>query len=119
MSEACSYEWCGENCNGRDHSSGGVYVPAILSAIHDDDMGVNGLNGKTIGVGVRYNSVDGLPAIFVHIVGGSDDGDAELDWHAALDLSVALDEAISLLHEVLRGGVDLKPKPWKRGLRNG
>lgn len=108
---ACqTYEWCNggsPTCNG-DHSSV-TYQPATLGAgapylLRDDHSQL------MIGTGVRFNAADGevAPRITVHIDGGPDNYDVQVDLRIteAYALSQLLDNA---LVDATKASVELLP----------
>lgn len=98
----CTTSWCDPDCNGSDHNR--IQYTLATGA---EPMGEGSV--PSVGIGVAYNAIEGVPYIPVHISGGAMDAQADLTWHQALHLRDYLDKAITVLHEILAEGVDLKP----------
>lgn len=91
-SHVCDLSWCDfGGTNELDHWEHATYIPGRLSVTHIESPG----SGATVpAVGIGAMTVDGTPAVYVHIDGRGHDAQADLTLADAKRLRDGLDEAI-------------------------
>lgn len=88
----CNLPWCDfGGSNEVDHWQSTTYVPGRLSIVRIESPGT----GATLpAVGIGAMTIDGAPAVYVHIDGAGHDAQADLTLADAKRLRDRLDEAI-------------------------
>lgn len=89
----CDLPWCEYgNTNELDHWQQGTYIPGRLSIAATCEPGA----GATLpAVGIGPMTVDGAPAVYVHIDGAGQDAQADLTLADARRLRDQLEHAIT------------------------
>lgn len=88
----CNHNWCGfGGSNEIDHWQPATYVPGRLSVTHIEYPGT-GATLPTVGIGAL--TIDGAPAVYVHIDGAGHDAQADLTLADARRLRDQLEQAI-------------------------
>ena len=91
-SHVCDLPWCGfGGTNELDHWQPATYVPGRLSIASTCNPG----SGATLpAVGIGALTIDGAPAVYVHIDGAGQDAQADLTLADARRLRDQLEQAI-------------------------
>lgn len=88
---ACGLSWCENGGTTEvDHWAPTEYVPGRLSIEMMRDPSGDTL--PTVGIGA--STIDGVPAVYVHITGGKHDSQADMTLADAIALRDRLDTAI-------------------------
>lgn len=99
---ACDLPWCNfDGTNELDHWEQGTYIPGRLGIARCDSPGT----GATLpSVGIGALTVDGAPAVYVHIDGRGHDAQADLTLADARRLRDQLEQAIRNAEQISNGG---------------
>lgn len=98
---SCSVPWCGNGGSvDRDHWQNLLsddYIPGRLSV--EADIDISGVTLPTVGISAA--TIEGQPAVVVHLTGSGHDSEADLTVADARRLRHLLDQAITNAESLL------------------